>query len=98
MNRAQPPTTRRETIHGGSTPASMRVMVVDRCPRFISLTVNGTAVSAAEYKFRKNIATTQYMKLKKVSQHHLTRAIKVPPGRMNEIVRDDFRYILHPWR
>ena len=44
MNRAQPPTTRRETIHGGSTPASMRVMVVDRCPRFMPLTVNGTAV------------------------------------------------------
>ncbi len=44
INRAQPPTTRRETIHGGSTPASMRLMVVDRCLRFMSLTVNGTAV------------------------------------------------------
>jgi molybdate transport system substrate-binding protein len=44
MNRTQPPTTRRETIHGGSTPASMRVMLVDRCPRFMSLTVNGAAV------------------------------------------------------
>ena len=44
MNREQPPTTRRETFHGGSTPASMRVMVVDRCFRFMSLTVNRTAV------------------------------------------------------
>ena len=41
MNRWQPLTTRRETIHGGSTPSSMRV---DRCPRFMSLTINGTAV------------------------------------------------------
>jgi hypothetical protein len=44
MNRAQPATTRRETVHGGSTPASLRVMVVANCARFISLAVNGTAV------------------------------------------------------
>ncbi len=30
-------------IHGGSTPASMRVLVVDRCHQFMPLTVNGTA-------------------------------------------------------
>jgi len=28
---AQPATTRRETVHGGSTPASLRVMVVANC-------------------------------------------------------------------
>ena len=37
--------TRRETIHGGSTPASMRVLVIARCSRFISLAVNGTVVN-----------------------------------------------------
>jgi hypothetical protein len=50
MNQAHPPTTRRETIHGGSTPASMRVMVVDRCPQFMSLTVNETAAMISMYK------------------------------------------------
>ena len=29
MNQTHPPSTRRKAIHGGSTPASMRVMVVD---------------------------------------------------------------------
>ena len=48
MNRAQPATTRRETVHGGSTPASLRVMVVANCARFISLTVNQTAAYAAK--------------------------------------------------
>jgi hypothetical protein len=36
MNWVQPPTTRHETIHGGTTPASMRVMFVDRCTQFMS--------------------------------------------------------------
>jgi hypothetical protein len=40
MNRAQPVMTRRETVHGGSTPASMRVMVITNCARFTSLAVN----------------------------------------------------------
>jgi hypothetical protein len=40
MNRAQQPMTRRETVHGGSTPASMRVMVIANCDRFTSLAVN----------------------------------------------------------
>ena len=54
MNRAQPPETRRETIHGGSTPASMRVMVTDRCARHMSLTVNGTAVKKySKYYFQR---------------------------------------------
>jgi hypothetical protein len=44
MSQAHPPMTRRETIHGGSTPASMRVMVIGGCARFMSLAVNGTAV------------------------------------------------------
>ena len=77
MNRAQPPTTRRETtctdvgnadiaganichpwwLNTRSRPPwtvevqvlqeqkpAMRVMVVDRCPQFMPLTVNGTAV------------------------------------------------------
>ena len=44
MNRTHPSSTRREAIHGGSAPASMRVMVVDQCVRFISLAVNGAAV------------------------------------------------------
>ena len=35
MNRTHLPSTRRKAIHGGSTPASMRVMVVDKCVRFI---------------------------------------------------------------
>ena len=45
MNRTHPPSTRRKAIHGGSTPASMRVMVVDKCVRFTPLAVNGTAVN-----------------------------------------------------
>jgi len=48
MNRAQPATTRRETVHGGSTPASLRVMVVANCARFTSLAVNVTAVYVAK--------------------------------------------------
>ena len=44
MNWTHPPSTRRKAIHGGSTPASMRVMVVDKCVRFTSLAVNGTAM------------------------------------------------------
>jgi hypothetical protein len=48
MNRAQPVTTRRETVHGGSTPASLRVMVVANCARFISLAVNETEVYVAK--------------------------------------------------
>jgi len=44
MNRTHPSPTRRKAILGGSTPASMRVMVVDKCVRFTSLVVNGTAV------------------------------------------------------
>jgi hypothetical protein len=40
MNRAQLAMTRRETVHGGSTPASMRVMVIANCARFMSLAVN----------------------------------------------------------
>ena len=48
MNRAQPATTRRETVHGGSTPASLRVMVVANCARFTSLAVNETAVYVAK--------------------------------------------------
>ena len=44
MKRTHPPSTRRKAIHGGSTPASMRVMVIDKCVRFTSLAVNGTAV------------------------------------------------------
>ena len=47
MNRAQLTKTRRETIHGGSTPASMRVMVVANCARSPSLAVNKTAVNVA---------------------------------------------------
>jgi len=49
MNRAQLATTRRKTIHGGSTPASLRVMVVANCARFTSLTVNETTVYAAKF-------------------------------------------------
>ena len=48
MNRAQPATTRRETVHGGSTPASLRVMVVANCVRFTSLAVNEAAVYVAK--------------------------------------------------
>jgi hypothetical protein len=40
MNRAQQAMTRRETVHGGSTPASLRVMVIANCDRFTSLAVN----------------------------------------------------------
>jgi hypothetical protein len=40
MNRAQQAMTRRETVHGGSTPASMRLMVIANCDRFTSLAVN----------------------------------------------------------
>ncbi len=47
MNRAQLTTTRRETVHGGSTPASMRVMVVANCARSTSLAVNKAAVNFA---------------------------------------------------
>jgi len=47
MNRAQLATTRRETVHGGSTPASLRVMVVANCARFTSLAVKVTAVYVA---------------------------------------------------
>jgi hypothetical protein len=56
INRVQLASTRRETIHGGSTPASLRVMFVANCTRFISLTVNGTAVS---YK-HENLKTASY--------------------------------------
>jgi hypothetical protein len=35
------------TIHGGSTPASMRVMVVANCARSLSLAVNKTAINVA---------------------------------------------------
>ena len=34
-------------IHGGSTPASMRVMVVANCARSLSLAVNKAAVNIA---------------------------------------------------
>jgi len=37
--------TRRKTLPGGSTPASMRVTVLDRCPQHMSLVVNGTAMT-----------------------------------------------------
>jgi hypothetical protein len=60
MNRTQPPTTRRETIHGGSTPASMRVMVVDSYPRFMSLTVNGSAVKRSMYIKMTAIVSNNY--------------------------------------
>ena len=56
MNRAQPAMTRRETVHGGSTPASMRVMVIANCARFISLAVNETAVNVV--KFLKDMLNT----------------------------------------
>lgn len=36
--------TLRETIHGGSTPASMRLMVIAVCGRSISLAINGAVV------------------------------------------------------
>ena len=49
MNRTHPSPTRRKAILGGSTPASMRVMVVDKCVRFTSLAVNGTAVNIFIY-------------------------------------------------
>jgi hypothetical protein len=45
MNQSHPAMTRRETIHGGSTPASMRVMVIAGYAQFMSLAVNGTAVN-----------------------------------------------------
>ena len=45
MNQTYPAMTRRETIHGGSTPASMRVMVIAGYAQFISLAVNGTVVT-----------------------------------------------------
>jgi hypothetical protein len=48
MNRVQPATTRRETVHGGSTPASMRVMVIANCARFTSLAVNEAAVNVVK--------------------------------------------------
>jgi hypothetical protein len=44
MKRTHAPSTRRKAVHGGSTPASMPVMVVDKYVRFISLAVNGTVV------------------------------------------------------
>jgi hypothetical protein len=55
MNRAQPPTTRRETTYtdGGNADIAeeqkpaMRMMVVDRCPQFMSLTANGEAVKVS---------------------------------------------------
>ena len=46
INRTHPPSTRRKAIHGGSAPASMRVMVVDKCVRYMSLAINGAAVIA----------------------------------------------------
>ena len=49
MNRAQPAMTRRETIHGGSTPASMRVMVIANCARFTSLAVNEIVVNVVKF-------------------------------------------------
>jgi len=36
--------TLRETINGGSTPASMRVMVIAVCARSISLAINGAVL------------------------------------------------------
>ena len=48
MNRAQSAKTRRETVHGGSTPASMRVMVFANCARFTPLAVNETAVNVVK--------------------------------------------------
>ena len=48
MNRAQSAMTRRETVHGGSTPASMRVMVIANCARFTSLAFNETAVNVVK--------------------------------------------------
>jgi len=41
-------TTHRKTIPGGSTPASMRVTVLDRHPKLMPLVVNGTAVPLEE--------------------------------------------------
>ncbi len=40
MNREYLPETRRETIRGGSTPASMRVTVSGRYTRFIPPSTN----------------------------------------------------------
>jgi len=48
MNRAQSATTRRETVHGGSTPASMRVMVIANCARFTYLAVNEATVNVVK--------------------------------------------------
>jgi hypothetical protein len=47
MKRIHPSSKRRKAVHGGSTPASMRVMVVDKCIRFMSLAVNVAAVLLA---------------------------------------------------
>ncbi len=41
--------TRRETVHGGSTPASMRVMVIANCARLTSLAVNEVAVNVVKF-------------------------------------------------
>ncbi len=48
MNRSQLAMTRRETVHGGSTPASMRVMVIANCARFTSLAVNEAVVNVVK--------------------------------------------------
>jgi hypothetical protein len=44
-------------IHGGSTPASMRVMVVANCIRSPSLAVNKTAINVARLSkdYAKNL-------------------------------------------
>ena len=56
MNRAQSATTRRETVHGGSTPASMRVTVIANFARFTYLAVNEAAVNVV--KFLKDMLNT----------------------------------------
>jgi len=41
MNHSSPAETRRETIHGGSMPASMRARVSAREEQFLSLELTG---------------------------------------------------------
>ncbi len=49
MNQEYLPETRRETIHGGSTPASMRVTVSGKYSQSTTVFLNGITIISSKF-------------------------------------------------
>ena len=53
MNQEYLPETRRETIHGGSTPASMRVTVSGKYSQSTTVFLNGITIISSRFHVGK---------------------------------------------